>query len=117
MPTTRHGTKYEGRARATGDGTEERPRRGSGELSAVTAGQVALRQITELTGKDTEGVTLVEPSDDGWRVGIEVIEDRRIPSSGDILAVYEIDLDMDGNLLSYRRARRYKRASGDEGKQ
>lgn len=116
MPT-RHGTKYEHRAGTADDDTEKRPQRGSRELSAVTAGQVALGQIAELTGKDTEGVTAVQPSDDGWLVGVEVIEDRRIPSSGDILALYEVDLDMEGDLLSYRRARRYKRSSGDEGKQ
>jgi predicted secreted protein len=71
--------------------------------------------MAELTGKEAECVTLVEPSEDGWLVGVEIVEDRRIPSSGDTLALYELDLDMAGDLLSYRRVRRYKRGSGDPG--
>ncbi len=42
-----------------------------------------------------------------------MIEDRRIPSSTDMLALYEVVLDMDGELLSYRRTRRYTRGAGD----
>lgn len=98
-----------------GRGTKRRPRRGAGGgLTAAKAGQAALRQITELTGKDPEGVTGVESADDGWVVGVEVVEDRRIPSSTDILATYEIELDMDGDLMSYRRVRRYPRGRGDD---
>ena len=54
-------------------------------------------------------------AEDGWVVGIEVVEDRRIPSSSDILAAYETALDMDGQLLSYRRVRRYPRGRADQG--
>ncbi|MFI7440515.1 gas vesicle protein GvpO [Nonomuraea indica] len=84
-------------------------------LNAMTAGEAGLRHIAELTSRQTEGVTLVKPQDDGWLVGVEVVEDRRIPSSGDILALYEAELDEEGNLLSYRRLRRYRRGSGDLG--
>src|ERR1700757_5082285 len=44
---------------------------------------------------------------DGWKIGIEVIEDRRIPSSADILATYRAEMDEDGELVSYQRVRRY----------
>jgi hypothetical protein len=84
-------------------------------LTAAQAGQVALRQIAELTGKEAGGVTGVEPADDGWIVGVEVVEDKRIPSSTDVLATYETEIDMDGDLLSYRRVRRYPRGRGDNG--
>ncbi|MFI7057791.1 gas vesicle protein GvpO [Streptosporangium canum] len=84
-------------------------------LSAVTAGRVGVRHIAELTGREAEGVVFVQPEQDGWRVGVEVVEDRRVPSSGDILALYEIDMDREGHLLSYRRTRRYKRGRGDDG--
>jgi hypothetical protein len=82
-------------------------------LSAAEAGREGLQQITELTGKDAESVTGVKRSADGWEVTVEVIEDRRIPSSTDILATYEAELDHDGELLSYRRVRRYSRGRGD----
>jgi Gas vesicle synthesis protein GvpO len=82
------------------------------DLSAAEAAQAGLRQIGDLTGKQPEGVTGVEPTDDGWVAGVEVVEDRRIPSSSDILAIYEIELDLSGELLSYRRVRRYARGRG-----
>ncbi|GAA4219605.1 hypothetical protein FHR32_000433 [Streptosporangium album] len=90
-----------------------RASRRSRALSAVTAGKAGLRHISDLTSKEVEGVTFVRPTEDGWQVGVEVVEDRRIPSSGDILALYEVEMDQEGNLLSYHRTRRYKRGSGD----
>ena len=78
-------------------------------LSAGPAAEAGLRQIATLTGKTPEGVTGVEPTEDGWLVSVEVLEDHRVPSSGDILALYEAELDPDGSLLAYRRTRRYSR--------
>ena len=85
----------------------------TGGITAAKAGQQAMRQIAELTGKQTEGITGVEPGDDGWIVGVEVVEDQRIPSSTDILATYETEVDADGELVSYRRVKRYTRGHGD----
>ena len=91
-------------------------RRADGGLTAARAGKLGLQQIAELTGKQTEGVTWVQRSDeDGWAVGVEVVEDRRVPSAADILAIYETELDPDGELVSYRRVRRYSRGRGDDG--
>lgn len=87
--------------------------RSGGELTAVTAGGVGQRQIAELTTKHVEGVTSVAPADGGWVVDVEVVEDRRIPSSGDILALYQVQIDKEGSLLSYRRIRRYKRSNAE----
>ncbi|MFF0310521.1 gas vesicle protein [Streptosporangium sp. NPDC004379] len=95
-------------------GGSRRARRRPRGLTAAGAGRTGLEQIGDLTGREAEGVTFVQPDQDGWKVGIEVVEDRRVPSSGDILALYEIQLDADGDLLSYRRTRRYKRGKGDE---
>jgi hypothetical protein len=101
--------------RSDGSGSSRRSGRGPGKgLTAAKAGQAALRQIAELTGKNPEGVTGVERAEDGWVVGVEVVEDRRIPSSTDLLATYETELDMDGELMSYRRVRRYPRGRGDD---
>jgi hypothetical protein len=92
--------------------TSGRPRRDAG-LTGPEAAQRGLRQIAELTGKEPEGITGVEPAENGWIVGVEVVEDRRIPSSTDILATYETEFDVSGELLSYRRVRRYARGRGD----
>lgn len=82
-------------------------------LSAGEVARIAIEHLSELTTKEVQGATSVEPGDDGWTVEIEVIEDRRIPSSADMLALYEVELDPDGNLLSYRRTKRYGRGSTD----
>jgi Gas vesicle synthesis protein GvpO len=105
-----------GRERAGGhdehDGRRSTRPRGDGRLTAAKAAQMGLEQIAEVTGKEADGVASVEPSDDGWVVGVEVVEDRRIPSSTDILAIYQAELDHSGELLSYRRVTRYKRGQG-----
>lgn len=86
-------------------------------LSAAAAAEAGLRQIAALTGKSPEGVTGVEPTEDGWLVSVEILDDRRVPSSGDILALYEAELDPDGSLLAYRRARRYSRNQATDGRE
>ena len=82
-------------------------------VPAHDVAELALRALTQLTGKNPVGATSVMPTDEGWTVEVEVVEDRRIPSSTDMLALYEMVLDMDGELLSYRRTRRYSRGAGD----
>jgi hypothetical protein len=67
----------------------------------------------ELTAKPPESITGVQRTEDGWSVCFEVLEDRRIPSSADILATYESVIDRDGELTSFRRIRRYGRGRGD----
>jgi hypothetical protein len=84
-------------------------------LSAAQAATVATEHLVELTSKHVQGVTRMEPTDDGWLVEIEVLEDRRIPSSADILALYEAEIDLDGNLLAYRRIKRFGRGNTDVG--
>ncbi|WP_433603487.1 gas vesicle protein GvpO [Nocardia sp. CA-135953] len=84
-------------------------------ISAAQASAAAIDILGELTSKHVEGVTSMETTDDGWVIEMEVLEDRRIPSSSDMLALYELELDVDGNLLAYRRTRRYYRGSTDIG--
>ena len=106
------------RGDSDGDDREQQvvgTRRGRTEqLTAAEAGRYGLRHIAELTGKDPEGVSAVEPAEDGWVVTVDVIEDHRIPSAADILATYETEMALDGELISYRRVRRYARGRGDD---
>ena len=109
-----------GRARDGEDGSRRAPvgaaRRSPARIPAPEAAKAGLRQIVELTAKEPEGVTIVQPAEDGWRVGVEVVVQRRIPSSADLLALYEAELDPEGALMSYRRTRRYSRGrGGDDG--
>lgn len=86
---------------------------GFDELSAREAAESAMRQIADLTTREPVGVTSVQPVEDGWQVEVEVVEEARIPSSADTLALYEVELDLDGVLLSYRRTQRYARGRTD----
>jgi hypothetical protein len=101
--TTRHDDDYDDELAADelADSADDEFADRDAGLTAAQAARAALRQIAELTGKQPECVTAVESAEDGWVVGVEVVEDRRIPSSSDILAAYETGLDMDGELLSY----------------
>jgi hypothetical protein len=81
-------------------------------LGAAEAAQAGLKQLADLIGKEATGVTSVASAEDGWRIGVEVVEDRRVPSSTDMLALYELQLGEDGTLLGYDRKRRYTRGSG-----
>ena len=100
--------------RSAGNGQRRRSARSTrSSMTAAEAARAALRQIAELTAKQPEGVTGVERTEDGWTVGIELVEDQRIPSSSDILATYEIAIGPEGEMESYRRIRRYARGRGD----
>ena len=99
----------EGNACDEDDGRDDQVR------TASAAARAAVDQIAQLTAKRPEGVIAVEPGDDGWRVSVEVLEDQRIPSSADILAIYEAAIANSGDLTSYRRIRRYGRGHGDGG--
>lgn len=81
-------------------------------LSATDAAQAALHHITGMTGKSAEGIVSVRPDEDGWTVGVELLDARHIPSSSDTLALYEVEIDADGELKSYHRVARYSRARG-----
>jgi hypothetical protein len=99
--------------RSAGNGRRRSARPSRSAMTAAEAARAALRQIAELTAKQPEGVTGVERTEDGWTVGLELVEDQRIPSSSDILATYEITIGPDGEMQSYRRIKRYARGRGD----
>ena len=82
--------------------------------SAVDVARRATEQLTQLVGRPVERVIGVERTDDGWRVGVEVVEMRRIPETTDLLAEYDVDADDKGGLLGYRRISRYTRGSTRE---
>jgi hypothetical protein len=88
----------------------EAPRRATATQVAARAAQ----QLLELTGKESEGVTGLSRGDDGWTVEVEVVEVRRIPNTTDVLALYEVTTDERGDLLGYRRLRRYARGTPGE---
>lgn len=68
-------------------------------------------EFLAMTGREPEGITGLSRTDDGWSVEVEVLELARTPSTTDLLATYEIDLDTEGGFVGYRRSRRYVRGA------
>lgn len=91
----------------------ERPRRRP--MDARGAAVSAVRQVWELTGEEPEGVVSLERGEEGWTVGVEVVEIHRVPETTDLLALYRVTVDDHGELVSYRRGKRYSRGQPEEG--
>jgi hypothetical protein len=90
------------------DHTRPRP------LDGMEAARRAADDVVELTGHQPGHVVSVAKQDDSWHIGLEVVELQRIPESADVLAVYEVTLDVHGELVTCRRGRRYLRGSTEE---
>lgn len=99
------------RARSPRDREGDEP-----SLTARDAVDLVREIITEITNEEPIRIVSAAPTDDGgWVVEVEIVEDRRIPSSADMLALYEIELDPSGEMLAYQRTRRYMRGQTDRG--
>lgn len=81
------------------------------ELGGMEIVAKAKEQIIALTGLTSSTVSGLYRDEQGWHVILDMVELRRIPASSDVLANYDVLLDGDGNLLSYRRTRRFYRGS------
>ncbi|MFD6444347.1 gas vesicle protein [Promicromonospora sp. NPDC060204] len=88
---------------------------GQSRLTAVQAARTAVEQLVELTGRRLESVVGIRSEDEKFVVVIEAVEDPRVPSTADVMAEYEVELDDHGELLGYRRTSRYIRGSTDDG--
>jgi hypothetical protein len=92
------------------DGAQKNGRR---RVNALGASRRAAESLQALIGRPVEGVVEVSREDDGWLVGVEVLEIARVPNTNDVLGVYEVELDQYGELQGYRRRTRYLRGSTD----
>src|SRR3954462_4321808 len=104
------------------DGSRDGSRRGNGSsssgrrrrrLPAVQVVRQGVEQLREITGRGPDTVSGIEPTEDGWILQVELVELERVPASTSVLATYEAELDEEGNLLEYRRVRRYFRNQAD----
>jgi Gas vesicle synthesis protein GvpO len=85
------------------------------KLNAKQAIQNVRNDLPPLLGRPVESVLGVQKDEDeGWRVMVQIVELERIPRTTDVLGAYEVNLDDDGELVGYRRRRRYTRGQPDE---
>lgn len=91
----------------------------SSSKSNGTSGREAVRQarvqIAELMGRPVESVLGMDRDDDGWVITVQVVELARIPNSTDVLGDYAVTVDSGGEVVGYRRMRRYNRGQSDDG--
>lgn len=95
--------------------TNKRNGAGGKGLSGRDAIQRVRSDFPELLGRPIEAILGLErDDDDGWTITVQVVELARIPHSTDVLGAYAVNMDSDGELIGYRRNRRYHRSQADE---
>ncbi len=73
----------------------------------------AREQLSAVTGHPVSSVLGFERDEDGWLLTVEVFELERIPETTSIMGCYRVVVDPAGQLLEYRRLRRYNRSQPD----
>lgn len=91
--------------------SEPARRRTKGKAASVM--RSAAEQLSELLGRAPEAVTALRRTEDGWEADVEVVELERIPDTTSVLGSYKVSLDEEGDLIEYRRTRRYTRGRTD----
>jgi hypothetical protein len=86
----------------------------SGGLTAKELTEAAVSTIADLTGREPESVAGLQWDGESWLVTVDVLELARIPNTTDVLASYVVQLDDNGGLLGYKRARRFLRGQVED---
>lgn len=73
--------------------------------------QEAFARLSKLPVNAVIGLSQTE---EGWAVSLEALERRAIPDTMDVLGLYEVRLDGEGNLLGFVRKKLRKRAETKE---
>lgn len=73
------------------------------ELGQIS--EQAKRQLADTTGLKPVAVTRVFKNQEGWHMGLEMLEMARIPTATDVLGDYDVLLSEEGCMLSFERKR------------
>jgi len=69
----------------------------------------AREELSRLTGLKASSTVGATKDEKGWHITVEMVEKKSIPDQMDILALYEVLLDDDGNPLGFERRAMRKR--------
>jgi len=83
-------------------------------MKASEVAEMAQKELAELTKLEISGVKGVSKDEQGWHVKVEMIEKKSIPDGMDLLGLYEVTLDDEGNVLKFERGKLRKRADTGE---
>jgi hypothetical protein len=94
---------------STGDQVGTAP--GSPKAFGTVVGIIARAraELQELTGYKVDSVSSFERMEGGWQLTMTAVELRRIPAATDVLASYVVTLNDAGDIVTYRRDKRYYR--------
>ena len=75
--------------------------------------KLAKDEIVAMTGLELENIASVKRDGDTWVLQADMLELKMVPDTQDVLGVYEVVLNTNASVLSYRRIGRYRRAQLD----
>jgi hypothetical protein len=84
------------------------------DMNANDVVRRAQEEFIRLGKKRANGVTGLSKTEEGWKVLLEALERKAIPDSMDVLGLYELRFDNEGNLLGFDRKKLRKRAETKE---
>lgn len=74
----------------------------------------ARNELSEITGLEPSSMVGLGRDNSNWKVVMEMVEKHSIPDQMDILGIYEILFDDDGNMIKFRRKGLRKRGDTAE---
>jgi len=74
----------------------------------------AQEDFARLSKIPVDGVTGLSKMEEKWVVSLEASERSAIPDTMDVLGLYEVRLDSEGNLLGFERKKLRKRGETEE---
>ena len=74
----------------------------------------AREEFISLGKKSADGITGLSKTKEGWSILMEALERKAIPDTMDVLGLYELRLDDEGNLLGLDRKKLLKRGETHE---
>ena len=71
--------------------------------------EIAKAELVQLTGFSSPNVIGINKEADIWHFTVEITEKSSTAVNLDLLGVYDVQIDLSGNLLCYQRTRMRKR--------
>ncbi len=80
-----------------------------GTMNTLKVTVAAKAAVQEITGFKADAVTRCEQREGGWLAIVDVLESKARVGDNDLISTYELILDPEAEVSSYRRLRRYYR--------